>query len=150
MYLFDFHSKLRQLNPTLYVMTDNKKQVKGDWWTTGIYQKQGERIKKRISKGNLHYGNKFGGGDYLRKVYSGEIDSFIMGCPVGWVPEYTVFDLSQFEILAMGWRPILIRLAEKRLISVEKARKVFNCPSLGLSDYDLISTEDKIRRAMEE
>jgi len=148
MYLFDFISKIKQLNPRLYVRSDQKTSINEDWSVVGLYLREGGGSKQSVSSSVLT-GAKSPKSRYLCEIYHGAKDKFIIGIPHNWVPEYSIFDLEKGETLARGWRSILVGLLKLQLIDRKSTQKIFNCASLGNSDYDHLSAGEKLRQARE-
>lgn len=136
--LGDFQSRLRKINPGLYVKTDEISKLSlPDLRISGIYLKQHKRqeIKHKNDKNAVDYHHE----GYLTALERGELDTFICGVALDYIPEYDVFDFARNQMLMPGWRKIALRLVELKLCSLEKAKKVFECSSLGESDYDKMS-----------
>ena len=45
--------------------------------------------------------------------------------------------------MARGWRGVLTELVKRRLVTLDRARSVFGCSSLGETDYDRMSYDEK-------
>lgn len=148
MYLSDFQAKLKKLNPCLW-----------------------------IDRGNISYGsNKELGacGIYLRQKYEKPLDTFGLGAEdysavnhintrnmvhVGWVTHHWVPEGNQYEVPkefhqykgakleSPGWREILLKLYDAGHIDIQRARKVFDCPGLGYSDWDNLDHFQKVQKA---
>lgn len=150
MFSFDFSSKLQKLNPQLFINTDDKRLVRGDWWTTGIYLKDSGGRKGRSSSAMANVSTE--AQKLLRDTMDGHVNKFVCPCPVNFIPEYDVFYFERHEapkIMAMGWRSILVSLAKRGLVDLGKAKKIFNCSGLGESNYDRSSRTEKIARLEE-
>jgi hypothetical protein len=124
MILSDFASKLRKCNPRLY--------IRG----SGIYL---EHTRRKISTANLSFAT-----EEQRKALSDDRDQFICGVVVPFVPEYDLFPQNSLLRALPGWRSILIRLVQRNLVPLSRARKHFSA-SLGEADYDWLSYEEKKR-----
>lgn len=145
MLFIDFHAKIQQLNEQLYVRTSERNRVTDEIGSFGLYHK-GQRQKIDIAK------NRRNAVDHHHEVYlnaleSGELDKFICGVPADYVPEYDVFDFVHTRILMPGWRTIVMSLVKKKLVTLDKARKVFQCSGLGESTYDKMEFFDKFAYA---
>lgn len=130
----DFNLLIKKLNDRLYVKTDERKEIAEGFWVTGIYYKEPERVISRYknNKNAVHGQHE----KYLNALEAGELDKFITGVCLNVVPEYDIFDLAYNRMLAPGWRKIVLKLVQHKLCTLEKARKVFKCSSLGEHDYD--------------
>jgi len=71
-----------------------------------------------------------------------ENDTYLGFCTVKHVPEGNWYG-ENGRLIARGWREFLLLLANKNLIPIEKARRIFQCPSLGTSSYDKLDTQQK-------
>jgi len=142
MYSFEFKSKLSRVNSSLYVDESRRNQVKGDYFTSGIYSRRKQRSKKAMTNTESHYAGA--AREYLLAGDRGELDEFVCGCPSQWVPEYDVFDLESGKILSRGWRSIALDLVKKGHASIDRVRRVFRCSDLGRSQYDIATYEGKL------
>lgn len=131
---FVFKSKLSRLNPDLYVDDSSRRQVSGDWWTAGLYSRRVRRSS--LFRGTDRHYLDAEGQRYAEACETGQIADFILGVPQGYVPEYDVYCQESGRLLARGWRSILLALVDKRLVSLDRARRVFGCASLGETPYD--------------
>lgn len=145
MYLFDFQNKLKKLNERLYVNTEKVNRIAAGVFATGIYLKSGGR-NKVSEKLNVNYADSSVQG-YLRGLKSGEQDTFVCGVSTNFVPEYDVYDLDREKILMPGWRTIALALVRKELCTIEKARRVFRCKSLGDTDWDKLQFPQRLQWA---
>jgi hypothetical protein len=132
MLIGDFKKRLQQLNPNLVVKDDQVVKMDG-LKHSGIYLKQ-------VKQSGLSYDVK-GRGDarverYYAALESGQLDKFLCGVCLEWLPEFDVFNADYTKIAVPGWRTVLMQLVSKQAISLDKARKIFNCASLGEADYD--------------
>jgi hypothetical protein len=145
MYVFDFQKKLQKLNDKLYIKIDERTSIGTGLYSTGIYLKRAERAKVNTTSGDkaLIYGQQQ---KYLRALEKGDLDHYIMGVCLNYVPEYDIFDLAREKLLMPGWRSILLQLWRKKIINIEDAKKVFRCKSLGISDWDNLSFFAKMRK----
>ena len=140
MYTFDLAAKLERLNSRLYIDTQNGRELAEGWWVSGIYLRSPERRERRISESRL--------GGAGRQVYdaavAGQKDKYIAGISLTWVPEYDIFSTEgEYELLAPGWRSLVMNLVKQRLVSLDQARKVFNCSGLGEQTYDKLSLVER-------
>lgn len=146
MHLFVFKEKLKQLNPLLVVDSENAsvvldmKQNPTGWSTAQMYVNHGKRQEEMPHhlKTNLDLDAQ----KFLDAKEAGELFEFVCGVPIEDVPEYNIFS-NRKRILARGWRNILRILIKRNLVSLAKARKVFNCSSLCESDYDNLSEDEQ-------
>jgi len=135
---FDFKSKLQRLNPLLYVVDGVQ--------VSSIYQ----RVQKRSDiKSNYNYLEREAA-KLLEAQESGLVDEHICGIPKDFIPEWDEFKLDTGHIVRRGYRSILKILIEKKLCTLERARKVFNCPSLLEADFDRMTIPQKIARIKED
>jgi len=114
------------------VNTESKSRIHREIYSHGIYYKAEKRQSPTLGTEHLHSSQA----KYLEGLESGQLDTFICGIPAGEVPEYEVFDFEQTRILMTGWRSIIMALVKQKLVDLDKARNLFNCQSLGESDYD--------------
>lgn len=143
MIIGDFKYKLAKLNPNLYVRTDDSTKMEG-LHHAGIYLKQ-------VKQAGLSYDTKGRGSvnveRYFQELESGNLDKFLCGICIEWIPEFDIFNKEYTKISIPGWRTTLLRLVQSKAIELDKARKVFNCSSLGLSDYDKLNFFAKMQFA---
>jgi hypothetical protein len=66
-----------------------------------------------------------------------------------WTPEWDRFNVETGALMMRGWRSLVLHLVRKGVCSLERARKVFSS-SLGESDYDRWSFDQKLAKAREE
>lgn len=143
MILSNFKSKLRELNPDLIVKDDQVSKMRG-FNLAGIY------LKMKAQKGLSPWLRGFGEGDAVKfcdAQASGQLDKHLCGVCIDWIPEYDVFNADYSCLSVPGWRTILLRLVATKVISLQRAQKVFDCRSLGESDYDKASYHNKLRIA---
>ena len=143
MLIGDFKSKLYKLNPRLIVSDAQPVRMNG-LYHTGIYEKQ-------VRQNGLSFDTR-GHGDpkaekYFAALETGQLDRYICGICIEWVPEYDVFNAEYNKVAVPGWRTILMQLVQKKLTTLDKARKVFEVPSLGEADYDRMSFFKKMEFA---
>ena len=143
MYIFDLQNKLRKINKDLYVKQDEINQMSCGLISSGIYLKNPGRSKDMTgSNKNLVIAQQR---KYLEAVEAGHLDKFIIGVCLNYVPEYDIFDLERERILMPGWRTVAMRLVKMKVASLDKVRKVFQCKSLGESDWDNKNMFERIR-----
>lgn len=146
MLTFDFSNKLQRLNPRLYIDQAHVRLVSKDNWGTSIYLKSNSRKTNHAGHG-INYVDA-ATRNYLTAQYEGSIDELVSGCPTPYVPEYDIFDLATGQLIVKGWRSIVMFLVNKRICTLEKARKVFSS-SLGEQPYDRWTFETKLAKARE-
>lgn len=143
MLIGDFTSKLKKLNSKLYVKMDQRQIIRG-LGHSGIYLKQAKQA-------GLSYDTKDRGHHLVNRYYqeleSGQLDKFICGVCLEWIPEFDIYDDEYTKIVIPGWRTTLLRLVQAKAIDLDKAKKVFKCKSLGESDYDKLNFFGKLRFA---
>lgn len=143
MLLCDFTSRLRQLNGDLYVKTDQVIKMDG-LKHSGIYLKM-------IKQSGLSYDTKGHGAANVEKFFAaretGQLDKYMCGVCIEWLPEFDIFNADYTKIAVPGWRSTLLRLIQSKAFSLQSARKVFNCSSLGETDYDRMSFFNKMQFA---
>lgn len=135
----EFERKLRRLNPRIYLGKNINTEYNKELFSTGIYYKDGNNGEKIDGSVLDAEGSK------LAQKYNESPDLYLTFCTYKAIPEGNLYD-DKGHIIAPGWREILLNLGKKNLISINKARKVFQCPSLGLSTYDNLSVIDKFKK----
>lgn len=149
MYLFDFQSKLKKLNPRLYVNTKEVRHIEGDWRSTGIYLRSaGGRKGRSTGLGEVSNAAQ----SLLKDTMAGHVDKYIGPVSAGYVPEYEQYKFDKWgegKILAIGWRTTVLNLIRKGLVDADRAKKVFNCRGLGESSYDKLPGSKKMLWAKE-
>ena len=135
MILCDFKDKLRQLNDKLYIIDATAVENYGKELISGIWLRNG-RSRGGLSNMDLHYVDNAMARRVIQDGNAGLMDTFICGCNIGETPEYDRFDLDARRMIHMGWRTIVLTLVKRNICTLDRARKVFNCSSLGESDYD--------------
>lgn len=145
MYSFEFKHKLRQLNPNLYVRDDVRSRISEEWSSAPLYIKRGKRDDHKSDYNYLDSA----GAKFLRDQESGNVDEHVCGVPVGWIPEFDIYEPIKGRELARGWRTIVLLLVKKKLCTLEKAQRVF-CASLGENRWDKMSYESRVAAAREE
>lgn len=145
MFVFDLKNKLQQIDGRLYVKDDAMRYARGEA-LSAVYLKENRRGIRSISDTALHYASAEAR-EHLEDVEYGFIDTFVCGIPLGEIPEYDQFDVIDNRIVCAGWRTVALKLVEKKICSLEKARKVFECSSLGEADIDKMSFCQKLELA---
>ncbi len=83
---------------------------------------------------------------YIEMKENGQNGEFVCGVS-HWSPEGDGIDAETGTVQARGWRSLALLLVKKNICSLSRVRKVFSCPSLGESDYDHSTYEDKLKEA---
>ncbi len=145
MYIFDLQAKLQKIHPDLYVKTDIVNHMHCGLVSSGIYLKNPKRSKDTTGSGkNLIIAVQR---RYLEAMETGQLDKFVMGICLNYIPEYDVYDLERERVLMPGWRTVAVRLARANIASLDKLKKVFKCRSLGETDWDNANLYERIRKA---
>lgn len=143
MLIIDFTARLSRLNPRLIVRSDQATKRQG-LKHAGIY------LKEQQQRG-LSYDVKGKGPAGIEKYYAelaaGRLDKYICGVCIEWLPEFDVFNEEYSCVSVPGWRTVLLRLIESKVFKLEDARRIFNCQSLGETDYDKMSIFKKMEFA---
>jgi hypothetical protein len=139
MWLFDFQAKLTRLNKGLYVDLTQKRAISPDNYSVAVCRTYGSRQKRNM---NDHYVSNEAQA-YLNRVNSGETE-YLGGISYPEVGEFDTFNHENNTILRKGWRSFLLHLVQKKICSLEEARRAFNCQSLGTTKYDKASYEQKL------
>ena len=146
MLIGDFQNKLKKINPSLYVQTDKSIVRPEGHRHSGIYLKNYKREHMTIARSDYGAVNpnhiKF-----LEALEKGELDTFICGICLDFIPEYDIFNLEYSRMCVPGWRSIALTLVEKKVATIAKVRKAFNCKGLGESDYDKMNFFQKLEFA---
>lgn len=136
----EFAEKLYRLNPRIYLGKNINTEYNKDLYSTGIY------IRGFNDTGTVDPAEGMSTEELIRLRKDNETpDKYIGWVTVRWIPEGNWY-CKDGSILAPGLREILLRLIELKYIKEKRARKVFNLPSLGLSDYDKLSYEQKFEK----
>lgn len=139
MYSYIFKSKLKQLNPHLYVREDAQIARNKEHSATGIYTKN---VHRENTKSDYNYLNA-DAAQWLEAKETGNTDTFITACPSGWIPEYDTFDIESGRVLAKGWRTIVLHLVKEKHCSLERAQRIFTS-SLGEHTWDRAGFEGRL------
>lgn len=143
MYLFDLQTKLKKLHRDLYVHVDEVNNMHCGLVSSGIYIKNSTRAQDNTGSGK-NYANAQTR-KHLEDLESGQRAKFVMGVCLNYVPEYDIYDLTRDKILMPGWRTIATRLVKLDIVTLDKAKKVFKCRSLGETDWDKARLYQRIR-----
>lgn len=110
----------------------------------GIYLKQTKQagLSSDVKGHGHHLVEK-----YYAALESGQLDKYLAGVCLERIPEYDIFNEDYTKMEIPGWRTIILRLVQAKVTTLERARKVFECSSLGESDYDKLSLAGKMRLA---
>jgi hypothetical protein len=127
----EFERKLKKLNQRLYVSRTVNTTYNPELFSSGIYFQNGSELTNLYPKKSLTV-SEF---EQYREVNETP-DLYVSWCTWRHIPEGTWIAKDE-SIIAPGWRQILLKLSAKKYIDLQRARKVFSCPSLGLSTYDL-------------
>lgn len=79
---------------------------------------------------------------------SGQAGEFLCGVSE-WTPEYDRFNPETGTLMMRGWRSLAMFLVRKGVCTLDRAKHVFGS-SLGETDYDRLSFEQKLSLAREE
>lgn len=139
MFSFVFKSKLRRLNPDLYVREEHTARVDEEWRIASLYVR---RNRLSAVKSNYNYLNS-DAAQFLRDAESGALDEHVCGVPANWVPEHDIYN-EEGRLLAAGWRTIIAKLLKRKLTSPDRAKAVFGYVPC---DYDRLSIEQRIKKA---
>lgn len=146
MLIGDFQNKLKKVNPLLYVQTEMSVKREEGHRHSGIYLKNPKRQQMNVSTED--YGTVNSNHiKYLEALKKGELDTFICGICLDFIPEYDIFNLEYSRMCVPGWRSIALTLVHKKVATIAKVRKAFNCKGLGESDYDKMSFFQKLEFA---
>lgn len=146
MLIGDFQNKLKKANPLLYVQTDKSVLRPEGHRHSGIYLKNPKRNQMNVS--SEQYGLVSPSHiKYLEALEKGELDTFICGICIDFIPEYDIFNLEYSKMCIPGWRSVALTLVNKKITTLAKVRKAFNCKGLGESDYDKMSFFQKLEFA---
>jgi len=144
MYLFDLQAKLSQCNDRLRVMTDRRVEVLSEIPSHPLMLNFGER-GKRFNSWGKHYMDTTTQ-KYMEMKENGQAGQYVCGVS-SWTPEYDWFEGGVLK--ARGWRSLALFLVKKGICSIERARRAFNCESLGTTDYDRLEYDQKLRLSQE-
>jgi len=146
MLLTDLKAKLRRIDTRLYVDHANPVTKENGLKFAPLYFKKARRSKSNVSYGdrNLVHASH---AKYLDALESGVMDTHVTAICLDFIPEYDIFNKEYTKLAVLGWRSLALLLVEKKLATIDKVRKVFNCQGLGQSDYDRMSMWGKIEFA---
>lgn len=136
----EFERKLKRLNNRLYLGKNIIDTFNPELLSTGIYYKE----LKTDPGFNL---NDLSGKDYsnARKQFVENPDIYLTWCTIKHIPEGNWYN-EKGKLIAKGWREILKFLSEKGYFDLKRAAKVFNCSSLGYSNYDSLNHDQKFQK----
>jgi hypothetical protein len=141
MYLFDFKSKLKRLNPSLYVMEDAAARIDSEFRVGSIC------LPPKRSAG-LSAADRGAANSQETRFFddsaAGFMPDIICGVPVPYVPEHDLFNLETGKLRARGWRSILKILISRGICSVERAQKVFG---FSFDAYDRLNETERLKWA---
>jgi len=137
-----FQSQLQKLNSSLYVNKDAAVQS-GGFKHSGVYFKLGGPVPLTVSSADRHQAS-IEQIKYLDALDAGQLDRFLCGTCIDFVPEYDIIDVERMRVIAPGWRSILLRLVQLKVCTLDQARKVFSCSSLGQNDFDRMNFFERI------
>lgn len=136
----EFETKLKKLNPRLYLGRTLNTTFNPELLSTGIYCRD-YNPSERVDLNTLDY-ESLEESSSVRRMNESP-DGYFSWCTWKHVPEGNQYT-PQGKLLARGWREILLKLASCNLISLHKARRVFNDRSLGESSYDKLNHQQKV------
>lgn len=137
----ELEKQLKKLNPRLYISKALNTQYNPELLSSGIYV-QGFNDTGRVNLSDADLSTD----EYQAAKHVNETpDKYLTWCTWKHVPEGNRYD-DKMRITAKGWREILLILSSHNLIDIQKARKAFNRPSLGLEDYDRLTHQQKWER----
>lgn len=148
MYLFDLQAKLKEVDPNLYVKTDHRIEATPGVFSSGIYLKANRRKANAISRSDVGLAGK----DVMTRLldsYTGQLDVYLGGVTLDWIPEYDEFHCESGRLIRKGWRSVALSLVKQGVCSLDKVRKVFGS-SLGEASYDKLTYEQKLYKARQE
>lgn len=146
MLLTDFKAKLRKLDTRLEIQHEKPQLRENKLKFAPLYFKNPRREYSKIAKSDrnlVHAAHA----KYLDALESGVMDTYVTSICLDFIPEYDIFNKEYTKLAIIGWRSVLLILVNKKIISLDKARKVFNCQSLGEHDYDKLGFFDKLEFA---
>lgn len=145
MYSFDLKSKLKRLNPNLFIDDSAKSHVYGDFYVSALNL---NRFKRSDAATTSEYNSLTKEArEWLQDYDKGLLPEHVCSVPTGWIPEYDIFAFDKEKktsrYVARGWRTVLIILAQKGIVTLDKARRVFDRPGLGVDTYDRLTRDEK-------
>ncbi len=146
MLLTDFQAKLRRIDTRLFVNTERPDKRENGHKFGGLYFKKPrvEKVNVKKSDRNAVHENH---AKFLDALETGQMDIYVTAICLDFIPEYDIFNMNYTRLSIMGWRSIALLLVEKKIATLEKVRKVFQCEGLGESDYDRAGFFGKIEIA---
>lgn len=143
MFTFDLHAKLRRLNKGLYINTNQLTVFTNGEKALGVLRRVNKR-KEVTSSAKLSESDS-ATHRFLTEEAQGVKDEFLFAVPYPYVPEYDEIDNQTGRVLKKGWRSIALQLVSKNVCTLSRARHIFQCPSLGETDYDKLGYTGKLR-----
>lgn len=145
---WEFETKLRRLNPRLYVGKRINPAYNPELLSTGIYLKDQRdedcvKVAEEASQISVDDEVEAPSAAQLRRL--AENDRYLGFCTVRHIPEGNWYD-TKGKVTARGWRELLLCLSHLRLIDLQKARRIFNRPGLGVETYDRLTHQQKKER----
>ena len=146
MLLTDFQARLRRIDTRLFVKTDRPEKRENGYKFGGLYFKKARREQINVQQSDRNIISA-GHAKYLDALERGEFDTFVTAICLDFIPEYDIFNMNYTKLSVMGWRSVALLLVEKKIATLDKVRKIFNCKGLGESDYDRAGFFGKIEIA---
>lgn len=146
MLLTDFKAKLRRLDTRLEIQHANPQLRENNLKFAPLYYKSPRREFSKIAKTDRNLVHS-GHAQYLDALEKGVMDIYVTAICLDFIPEYDIFNKEYTKLAVIGWRSVLLMLVKKNIVSLDKARKVFNCQSLGEHDYDKMDIFGKLNFA---
>lgn len=147
MYLSDLQHKLKRLNSSLVILTDNQVRVGSSVPSYPLVLMFGKRTT--FDSAGKHYMDaetqKF-----IEMKENGQRGEYVCGVSE-YTPEYDCFELVAGSpgIKMRGWRSLVKLLVSKKICSLDRAKQVFSS-SIGEYDYDKWTYEEKVKRFLDE
>lgn len=146
MYLFDLQSKLRRCNEDLFVQTDRGLTVAHEIPSHPLMLRWGQRHRGFSSVGK-HYMDS-DTQKLMAMKENGQAGQYICGVSA-YSPEYDIYELETGVLKVRGWRSVAMFLVNKKICTIERARRAFECESLGTTRYDKAGWDQKVAWARE-
>lgn len=145
MYLFDLRDKLKKLNPELEILTD--KPVLGTVTSYPLVLRFGKRTHYIYGAHNHVDADTR---RFMEMKENGQAGEFICGVSA-YSPEWDRFQMTEgiATILMRGWHSLVMLLVNKKICTLERARRVFGS-HVGSCDYSRWTYEDKLARFKKE
>jgi hypothetical protein len=140
---YELETKLKKLNPLLYLGRTEVDYFNGELGSTGIYLKRRSIDAQKIANEADHT-------NFIKKdcITAGAMrnlrdnDEYLGMTTLRHIPEGNQY-LPDQSLWAKGWREIVLAIVKRGHCTLERARRVFECPSLGQSDWDRMSDLQK-------